>query len=64
MSYGYDTTGVVNEENQTNQRDTNKQREKVEESPNPANIVVDGEALAEFPELKNRPNRLPTRTLF
>lgn len=57
-------SGVVNEENQTNQRDTNKQREKVEDSPNPANIAVDGEALAEFPELKNRPNRLPTRNLF
>lgn len=62
--YGYDTTGVINEENQTNQRDTNKQREKVEDSPNPANIAVDGEALAEFPELKNPPNRLPTRNLF
>jgi hypothetical protein len=63
-AYGYDTTGIVQEENQTNQRDTNKQREKVEDSPNPANIAVDGEALAEFPELKNRPNRLPTRNLF
>lgn len=60
-AYGYDVTGVSEEENQTNQRDTDKQREKVEDTPNPANISVDSEALAEFPEIRNRSNRIPSR---
>lgn len=61
-AYGYDTTGMVNEENQTNQRDTEKQKEKVEDSPNPANIGVDSKALTEFPEIRNKPNRVPSRS--
>jgi hypothetical protein len=62
-AYGYDVTGIVQEENQVNQRDNEKQREKAEDSPNPANIAVDGEALAEFPQLQKKPNRIPSRGL-
>ena len=63
QAYGYDQTGVVHDEEQVNQHETEKLRQKVEDSPIPANISVDSEALEEFPELlKNKSHRIPSRT--
>ncbi len=64
LSYGYDPQGTSQDENQVNQHDTQDQIEKVQDSPSPINTAQDSSAVAEFPEIKNKPNRVPSRGVF
>jgi len=66
-AYGYDISGEVQEGGGSSGK--GKDIEETQEpwtqhttGPNPVNIFRDSDAEAEFPEIKNKPNRFPTRT--
>ena len=66
LGYGYDQSGEVFEGGGTSGKD--KDIEETQEpwtqhqtGPNPANVYRDSEAEAEFPQIKNKPSRFPTR---
>lgn len=61
LSYGYDQTGEIMDNQQKNVEDTAQPQDKHETPHNPVNLSTDAQAEKDFPGLGRGPQRMPTR---